>query len=38
MNDMKYGPQTFQIEKLIIKIKSLTLEQIGNLSVAWDAT
>ena len=41
MNDMKYGPQTYQIEKLIIKIKSLTPEQIDNLTSArddaWDA-
>jgi hypothetical protein len=33
----KYGPQTYQIEKLIQKIKSLTPEQITNLDVAWDA-
>lgn len=37
MNDMKYGPQTYQIEKLILKIKSLTPEQIENLAAAWDA-
>ena len=41
MSNMKYGPQTYQIEKLLIKIKSLTPEQIENLyaarSAAWDA-
>jgi hypothetical protein len=41
MSEQIYGPQTYQIEKLIIKIKSLTPEQIQNLdaarSAAWRA-
>ena len=37
MTQLKYGPQTYQIEKLILKIKSLTPEQVKELDVARSA-
>ena len=49
MSELKYGPQTYQIEQLLLKIKSLTPEQVEELDVtryaardaaldaAWDA-
>lgn len=34
MIELKYGPQTYQIEKLLLKIESLTPEQIKELDGA----
>ena len=34
--ELKYGPQTEQVEALIIKIRSLTDEQRDALTVEWD--
>ena len=35
--ELKYGPQTPQIEALIETVRSLTTNQIDALNAAWDA-
>ena len=36
MSELKYGPQTYQVEKLLLKIESLAQDQIKELYTARD--
>ena len=38
MSDQKYGPQTAEIEAVIVKIATLTDEQVQALEAAWYAS